>query len=101
MSEAVTKQDGSELPPVIERCIEYIEAKALKSEGIFRLSGSALNINEYKAKFDRGEEPPLGTSFHQLIMHLRGIIRLIARTFSPKSVSIFKGCSSDTPLNKL
>mmetsp|Transcript_30068 Transcript_30068/g.75697 ORF Transcript_30068/g.75697 Transcript_30068/m.75697 type:complete len:758 (-) Transcript_30068:31-2304(-) len=59
LSEAVSVHDGSEVPAVIDVCINYIERRALQAEGIFRLSGSALNITEYKAKFDRGEEPDL------------------------------------------
>jgi len=52
----VEVQDGSELPKIVPKCIEYIEERALNVEGIFRLSGSAVLIQEYKQKFDQGED---------------------------------------------
>mmetsp|Transcript_9835 Transcript_9835/g.39882 ORF Transcript_9835/g.39882 Transcript_9835/m.39882 type:complete len:785 (+) Transcript_9835:158-2512(+) len=55
LADQVTVQDGSELPVVVEKCMEYIEERALAVEGIFRLSGSAVLIKEYKDRFDSGE----------------------------------------------
>ncbi|KAI8343997.1 hypothetical protein BC941DRAFT_464236 [Chlamydoabsidia padenii] len=43
-----------ELPAVVYRCIEYLEAKdAAQEEGIYRLSGSAAKIKKLKEKFNQ------------------------------------------------
>ncbi|KAI8077816.1 uncharacterized protein BX664DRAFT_287375, partial [Halteromyces radiatus] len=43
-----------ELPAVVYRCIEYLEAKdAAQEEGIYRLSGSAAKIRKLKEKFNQ------------------------------------------------
>lgn len=47
--------DKHELPAVVYRCIEYLEAKqATQEEGIYRLSGSAVKIRALKEEFDQG-----------------------------------------------
>merc|ERR1712137_347440 len=56
LEDQVEVTDGSELPKIVPLCIEYIEERALDVEGIFRLSGSAVLIQEYKQKFDAGED---------------------------------------------
>jgi hypothetical protein len=46
-----------ELPAVVYRCIEYLEAKeAAQEEGIYRLSGSAAKIKKLKEKFNQGKQ---------------------------------------------
>ncbi|ORY98852.1 hypothetical protein BCR43DRAFT_455175 [Syncephalastrum racemosum] len=49
--------DKHELPAVVYRCIEYLEAKqATQEEGIYRLSGSAVKIRALKEEFDQGAD---------------------------------------------
>lgn len=55
LADCVTNPDGSEIPELLEQGFRFIELRDLKTEGIFRLSGSANVINEYKRKFDAGE----------------------------------------------
>eukprot|EP01119_Soliformovum_irregulare_P021109 TRINITY_DN6971_c0_g2_i1.p1 TRINITY_DN6971_c0_g2~~TRINITY_DN6971_c0_g2_i1.p1 ORF type:complete len:753 (+),score=275.78 TRINITY_DN6971_c0_g2_i1:22-2259(+) len=50
---------GKDMPEIVQLCIKYISENALDVVGIFRLSGSALQIEEYKQSFDRGERPDL------------------------------------------
>lgn len=56
LEEAVKKSRVSpkcELPAIVYRCIEYLEAKkATQEEGIYRLSGSAVKIKSLKQQFD-------------------------------------------------
>eukprot|EP01118_Nematostelium_gracile_P011961 TRINITY_DN4314_c0_g2_i1.p1 TRINITY_DN4314_c0_g2~~TRINITY_DN4314_c0_g2_i1.p1 ORF type:complete len:766 (-),score=242.13 TRINITY_DN4314_c0_g2_i1:1027-3177(-) len=47
---------GTFVPEVIDQCAKYIQEKALDTVGIFRLSGSAVSINEYKKAINRGEK---------------------------------------------
>lgn len=44
------------LPSIIFRCIEYLEAKkAAEEEGIYRLSGSSAVIKNLKDRFNMGK----------------------------------------------
>jgi RalA-binding protein 1 len=44
------------LPAIVFRCIEYLEAKkADQEEGIYRLSGSSAVIKSLKDRFNTGE----------------------------------------------
>jgi RalA-binding protein 1 len=44
------------LPAIVFRCIEYLEAKkAADEEGIYRLSGSSAVIKALKDRFNHGE----------------------------------------------
>lgn len=44
-----------ELPAIVYRCIDYLEAKdAIQEEGIYRLSGSAVKIRSLKNQFNEG-----------------------------------------------
>ncbi|OAD08365.1 hypothetical protein MUCCIDRAFT_123332, partial [Mucor lusitanicus CBS 277.49] len=49
--------DHYDLPAIIHRCIEYLEAKdALTEEGIYRLSGSSAKVKILKKRFNDDEE---------------------------------------------
>jgi hypothetical protein len=57
--ESAVKASGKNIPDVVDQCIRYIEARALEVVGIFRLSGSAAQIEAYKNSFDSGEKVDL------------------------------------------
>jgi hypothetical protein len=44
------------LPLFLEKAIQRIQMNDMQTEGVFRLSGSALVINQLKERIDRGEE---------------------------------------------
>jgi len=49
-----------EIPPVVKDCIQQLQLRhAEEEEGIFRISGSAKLIEEYKKKYNRGEKVDL------------------------------------------
>jgi len=52
-------EGGRQIPLIMQQCIDYITQNALQTEGIFRLSGSASEIEMYKNSFNRGEEVDL------------------------------------------
>eukprot|EP01118_Nematostelium_gracile_P012690 TRINITY_DN4673_c0_g1_i3.p1 TRINITY_DN4673_c0_g1~~TRINITY_DN4673_c0_g1_i3.p1 ORF type:complete len:222 (-),score=58.00 TRINITY_DN4673_c0_g1_i3:66-731(-) len=56
------------VPDVVSKCILYLHEKGLKEEGIFRISGSAQTIKEYKHAFDRGENPTLNSIMDQHVV---------------------------------
>ncbi|XP_010002937.1 PREDICTED: rho GTPase-activating protein 35 [Chaetura pelagica] len=45
------------IPLFIERCIEYIEATGLSTEGIYRVSGNKSEMEICSAQFDQGNPP--------------------------------------------
>ncbi|EPQ31318.1 uncharacterized protein PFL1_06843 [Pseudozyma flocculosa PF-1] len=45
-------RDGVDVPPILEKCAEAIEANGLTSMGIYRLSGTTSKVQRLKAKFN-------------------------------------------------
>ncbi|XP_051912870.1 rho GTPase-activating protein 4-like [Hippocampus zosterae] len=48
---------GQQIPVVVESCIRFINLNGLHHEGIFRVSGSQLEVNNLRDAFERGEDP--------------------------------------------
>lgn len=44
-----------ELPEIIQKSFQYVEANALNVEGIYRLSGAAAKVAEYVEQFNAGK----------------------------------------------
>lgn len=65
------------MPPIIPSTIEVIRKKGLKEEGIFRIGGSHATMQQYKARYDAGEnvdltsEPDVNNVSGLLKMYLR------------------------------
>ncbi|KAG8451379.1 hypothetical protein GDO86_003546 [Hymenochirus boettgeri] len=45
------------IPLVVESCIRFLSRHGLQHEGIFRVSGSQVEVNDIKNAFERGEDP--------------------------------------------
>jgi len=45
-------RDGSELPIIVVKCIEYIEKHGIFQEGIYRRSGSSIKVDKIKNLFN-------------------------------------------------
>ncbi|KAJ3439918.1 rho/rac/cdc gtpase-activating protein [Anaeramoeba flamelloides] len=54
-------RNESSPPSIVEKSIMYLEEHGLDQEGIYRLSGSMLQMGELKEKFNRGEKVNLET----------------------------------------
>jgi hypothetical protein len=52
-------RNSEEIPVIMTKCVEYLDATGLEFEGIFRKSGSLAQVNEFKARFDKGEDVDL------------------------------------------
>ncbi|XP_034732892.1 rho GTPase-activating protein 4-like isoform X1 [Etheostoma cragini] len=48
---------GQQIPIVVESCICYINLNGLHHEGIFRVPGSQMEVNNLRDAFERGEDP--------------------------------------------
>jgi len=44
------------IPPIVRKCVEYIEKYGMDLEGIFRKSGSQVIIDRYQEEFDSGKD---------------------------------------------
>ncbi|KAM6925419.1 SLIT-ROBO Rho GTPase-activating protein 3-like [Xenentodon cancila] len=51
------QESGQQIPIVMESCIHYININGLHHEGIFRVPGSQMEVNNLKEAFERGEDP--------------------------------------------
>ncbi|XP_034446729.1 rho GTPase-activating protein 4-like [Hippoglossus hippoglossus] len=48
---------GQQIPLVAESCISFINLNGLHHEGIFRVPGSQMEVNNLRDAFERGEDP--------------------------------------------
>jgi len=72
-----TNEVGRDIPSFFENSMEFILANAIDEEGIFRLSGSANDIEKMKIKADQGLE----LQFHGIPYHnVSGILKLFMRS---------------------
>jgi len=65
------------LPPLMQQCIEYFDKHALKSEGIFRQSGSLKQVQKYKKIIDSGGSVDfnLESNVHNIASLFKGLKR--------------------------
>ncbi|GAA5991341.1 hypothetical protein JCM10908_003265 [Rhodotorula pacifica] len=76
---------GLELPAIVYRCVEFLEAKnAENEEGIFRLSGSTNVIRQLKERFDAEGDVNLlqSTEFYDLHA-IAGLLKQYLRDLPP------------------
>ena len=71
--------DTVELPSVVYRCIEYLDAKnAINEEGIFRLSGSLTEIQKLKERFNTEGDVDLLSGMYD-VHAIAGLLKLFLR----------------------
>ncbi|CAL8379610.1 unnamed protein product [Boreogadus saida] len=77
---AVRKQDsGQTIPLMVESCIRFISRHGLQHEGIFRVSGSQVEVNDIKNAFERGEDPLAGDQNDHDMDSIAGVLKLYFR----------------------
>lgn len=47
-------RDDADVPPIMVKCCEAIEKYGLKSQGIYRISGTTSKIGKLKERLDKG-----------------------------------------------
>ncbi|XP_007561312.1 SLIT-ROBO Rho GTPase-activating protein 2 isoform X4 [Poecilia formosa] len=87
----VRKQDSGEaIPLMVESCIRFISRHGLQHEGIFRVSGSQVEVNDIKNAFERGEDPLAGDQNDHDMDSIAGVLKLyfrgLERALFPKEV---------------
>ncbi|XP_041836419.1 SLIT-ROBO Rho GTPase-activating protein 3 isoform X1 [Melanotaenia boesemani] len=77
--ETFIKDSGQPIPLVVESCIRYINLYGLQQQGIFRVPGSQVEVNDIKNSFERGEDPLIDDSNEHDINSVAGVLKLYFR----------------------
>uniref|UniRef100_A0AAY4CLV2 SLIT-ROBO Rho GTPase-activating protein 1 n=1 Tax=Denticeps clupeoides TaxID=299321 RepID=A0AAY4CLV2_9TELE len=76
----VSFQDsGQPIPLVVESCVRYINLYGLQQQGIFRVPGSQVEVNDIKNSFERGEDPLIDDQSDHDINSVAGVLKLYFR----------------------
>uniref|UniRef100_A0A8C7MUH5 SLIT-ROBO Rho GTPase-activating protein 1 n=1 Tax=Oncorhynchus kisutch TaxID=8019 RepID=A0A8C7MUH5_ONCKI len=70
---------GQAIPRVVESCIRFINLYGLQHQGIFRVSGSQMEINDIKNSFERGNDPLTDDENNHDINSVAGVLKLYFR----------------------
>ncbi|XP_029634547.1 SLIT-ROBO Rho GTPase-activating protein 3 isoform X3 [Octopus sinensis] len=70
---------GEEIPLIIRSCIRVINLHGIHHQGIFRVSGSQVEINEFKSSFEKGEDPLIDMVDASDINSVAGVLKLYFR----------------------
>uniref|UniRef100_A0AAQ5X6G6 SLIT-ROBO Rho GTPase activating protein 1a n=1 Tax=Amphiprion ocellaris TaxID=80972 RepID=A0AAQ5X6G6_AMPOC len=74
-----SQDSGQAIPRVVESCIRYINLYGLQHQGIFRVSGSQLEVNDIKNSFERGNDPLTDDENNHDINSVAGVLKLYFR----------------------
>uniref|UniRef100_A0A8C8M3S3 SLIT-ROBO Rho GTPase-activating protein 1 n=1 Tax=Oncorhynchus tshawytscha TaxID=74940 RepID=A0A8C8M3S3_ONCTS len=74
-----TPDSGQAIPRVVESCIRFINLYGLQHQGIFRVSGSQMEINDIKNSFERGNDPLTDDENNHDINSVAGVLKLYFR----------------------
>uniref|UniRef100_A0AAR2LZE1 SLIT-ROBO Rho GTPase-activating protein 1 n=1 Tax=Pygocentrus nattereri TaxID=42514 RepID=A0AAR2LZE1_PYGNA len=74
-----TKDSGQAIPRVVESCIRFINLYGLQHQGIFRVSGSQVEVNDIKNSFERGNDPLTDDENNHDINSVAGVLKLYFR----------------------
>ncbi|XP_034387901.1 SLIT-ROBO Rho GTPase-activating protein 3 isoform X2 [Cyclopterus lumpus] len=77
--ESFIKDSGQPIPLVVESCIRYINLYGLQQQGIFRVPGSQVEVNDIKNSFERGEDPLIDDQNEHDINSVAGVLKLYFR----------------------
>ncbi|XP_017263811.1 SLIT-ROBO Rho GTPase-activating protein 3 isoform X1 [Kryptolebias marmoratus] len=77
--EAFIQDSGQAIPEVVESCIRYINLYGLQQQGIFRVPGSQVEVNDIKNAFERGEDPLVDDQADHDINSVAGVLKLYFR----------------------
>uniref|UniRef100_A0A1A8ET78 SLIT-ROBO Rho GTPase activating protein 2b n=1 Tax=Nothobranchius korthausae TaxID=1143690 RepID=A0A1A8ET78_9TELE len=73
-------QDSTKaIPLLVESCIRYINLHGLQHQGIFRVSGSQVEVNDIKNCFERGNDPLIDEESNHDINSVAGVLKLYFR----------------------
>lgn len=70
---------NEEIPLVMKSCIRVINLYGLHHQGIYRVSGSQVEINNFREAFERGEDPLADVNDASDINSVAGVFKLYLR----------------------
>nr|XP_049463962.1 SLIT-ROBO Rho GTPase-activating protein 1-like isoform X1 [Anopheles coluzzii]XP_049463963.1 SLIT-ROBO Rho GTPase-activating protein 1-like isoform X1 [Anopheles coluzzii]XP_049463964.1 SLIT-ROBO Rho GTPase-activating protein 1-like isoform X1 [Anopheles coluzzii]XP_049463965.1 SLIT-ROBO Rho GTPase-activating protein 1-like isoform X1 [Anopheles coluzzii]XP_049463966.1 SLIT-ROBO Rho GTPase-activating protein 1-like isoform X1 [Anopheles coluzzii] len=70
---------GEEIPLIVRSCIRVINLFGLHHQGIFRVSGSQVEISNFKEAFERGDDPLAEMTDASDINSVAGVLKLYLR----------------------
>ncbi|XP_061778685.1 SLIT-ROBO Rho GTPase-activating protein 3 isoform X4 [Nerophis ophidion] len=73
------QDSGQPIPVVVESCVRYINLYGLQQQGIFRVPGSQVEVNDIKNSFERGEDPLIDDRDEHDINSVAGVLKLYFR----------------------
>uniref|UniRef100_A0A8C2YHD6 SLIT-ROBO Rho GTPase activating protein 3 n=1 Tax=Coturnix japonica TaxID=93934 RepID=A0A8C2YHD6_COTJA len=73
------KDSGQVIPLIVESCIRFINLYGLQQQGIFRVPGSQVEVNDIKNSFERGEDPLADDQNERDINSVAGVLKLYFR----------------------
>uniref|UniRef100_W5K0C9 SLIT-ROBO Rho GTPase-activating protein 1 n=1 Tax=Astyanax mexicanus TaxID=7994 RepID=W5K0C9_ASTMX len=76
---ALLKDSGQAIPRVVESSIRFINLYGLQHQGIFRVSGSQVEVNDIKNSFERGNDPLTDDENNHDINSVAGVLKLYFR----------------------
>uniref|UniRef100_A0A8C3AD04 SLIT-ROBO Rho GTPase-activating protein 1 n=1 Tax=Cyclopterus lumpus TaxID=8103 RepID=A0A8C3AD04_CYCLU len=76
---ARSQDSGQPIPVVVESCVRYINLYGLQQQGIFRVPGSHVEVNDIKNAFERGEDPLVDDQSDHDINSVAGVLKLYFR----------------------
>ncbi|CAH0686516.1 unnamed protein product [Spodoptera exigua] len=71
------------LPAVLVSCVRVIATYGLRQQGIFRVSGSQVEMQALRAAFERGEDPLAGVRDASDMNSVCGLLKLYLREVRP------------------
>uniref|UniRef100_A0A673Z1V7 SLIT-ROBO Rho GTPase activating protein 3 n=1 Tax=Salmo trutta TaxID=8032 RepID=A0A673Z1V7_SALTR len=74
-----SQDSGQPIPLVVESCIRHINLYGLQQQGIFRVPGSQVEVNDIKNSFERGEDPLIEDQNEHDINSVAGVLKLYFR----------------------
>uniref|UniRef100_A0A8D2Q5E5 SLIT-ROBO Rho GTPase activating protein 1 n=1 Tax=Varanus komodoensis TaxID=61221 RepID=A0A8D2Q5E5_VARKO len=74
-----TLAEGQVIPLIVESCIRFINLYGLQHQGIFRVSGSQVEVNDIKNSFEQGENPLADDQTNHDINSVAGVLKLYFR----------------------
>uniref|UniRef100_A0A673GBV6 SLIT-ROBO Rho GTPase-activating protein 1-like n=1 Tax=Sinocyclocheilus rhinocerous TaxID=307959 RepID=A0A673GBV6_9TELE len=75
----IGSDSGQAIPRVVESCIRFINLYGLQHQGIFRVSGSQVEVNDIKNSFERGNDPLTDEENNHDINSVAGVLKLYFR----------------------
>ncbi|MFH4981160.1 hypothetical protein AB6A40_007869 [Gnathostoma spinigerum] len=80
---------GEAIPVILTSCIRVLSQFALHHQGIFRISGSQLEINAFKEAFERGDDPLVDVVDASDVNSVAGVLKLYLRELREPLFPIF------------